>query len=253
MKASQRFFTSLYPDLMGLGLLLIVWIVLSFFYPGYILPAPWSVLSALPGYVTAAIWPQLQITLFRLLTGFSLSLILGTLLGLIATIKKWNQPILSLMQAVGILPGTILGVLFLLMFGLGDLTAVLLVTFVTLPVLTINTIQAFTGQHKLQKEYLQSIRADTSSMIRYYYLPELVPVLYSNLSLGIGLAVRIVVLAEFIAAQNGLGYLINHARITYNMKETFVYLLLFLVFTLLFQAGINLIFKRFFGRFTYGE
>ena len=90
-------------------------------------------------------------------------------------------------------------------------------------------------------------------MFKLVYLPALIPVLQSNLSLGMSLAVKVVVLGEFIGAQDGLGYLLNRARITLNMQEVFLYMVILLVFTLVFQAAQSLIFSLFLEKYFYPE
>lgn len=253
MKLNQRSFINLFPDLLGLLLLLAVWAVLSLFYPPYILPAPWKVFSAIPEYLTPGIGAHLLVSFWRTLAGFFIALGLGTLFGLLAVVRKWKTPMIALMQALQVLPGTILGVLFLLMFGLGDWTPILLVIVVTLPVLTLNTILAFQKHKNAQEEYLRSIQADQAAMLKYYYVPAMVPVLYSNASLGIGLAVKVIILGEFIGAQNGLGFLLNQARMVFNMREVFFYLSLLMLFTLLFQAVFSAVYHQFFSRYRFGE
>jgi ABC-type nitrate/sulfonate/bicarbonate transport system permease component len=63
----------------------------------------------------------------------------------------------------------------------------------------------------------------------------------------------VVVLGEFIGAQNGLGYLLNRARITFDMQEVFFYLLVLLSFTLVFQAAQSAFFSLFLQKYFYPE
>jgi NitT/TauT family transport system permease protein len=122
-----------------------------------------------------------------------------------------------------------------------------------LPTLAVNTLNGLQKRNEKLEEYLISIRSKKSAIFSNVYLPILVPVIQSNLSLGMGLAAKVVVLGEFIGAQDGLGYLLNNARIFINMKEVFFYLLILLVFSLLFQAAQSILFSVFFRKYYYAE
>jgi NitT/TauT family transport system permease protein len=253
MRRSRIFTASLKNEAIGFILILVVWAAVSFFYPAYIIPSPQAILANL-----GSIWPEdllahFGVTVFRTATGFCLSLGLGTAIGLIAYRRKWVEPANSMMLALQVLPGTVVGVIFLLMFGLGSTAPILLVACMTLPTLTINTMNGLSQKNRAQEQYLASIHSSRSMVFKLVYLPALIPVLQSNLSLGMSMAVKVVVLGEFIGAQDGLGYLLNRARITLNMQEVFLYMVILLVFTLVFQAAQSLIFSLFLEKYFYPE
>jgi ABC-type nitrate/sulfonate/bicarbonate transport system permease component len=68
-----------------------------------------------------------------------------------------------------------------------------------------------------------------------------------------GLGLKVVVLGEFIGSQDGLGYLLNVARIYFQMDKVFFYLIVLLLFMVLYEFFINLIFVIFFQKYLYGE
>jgi NitT/TauT family transport system permease protein len=253
MKTTQNFSTLLRNNSAGLLFLLAAWWGLTWFYPAYLLPSPWDVMTSVWAYLPTDFWHHVGATLFRIMAGFAVSLVAGTLLGIIAYVNKWVKPMNSVMLALQVLPGTILGVVFLLLFGTGNSAPILLAVFLTLPMLAINTVHGLSKRNLKLQQYLTSIHTDKAGMFRYCYLPALVPVIQSNLSLGLGMAVKVVIMGEFIGAQDGLGYLLNNARIVFVMKEVFFYLLLLLQFTLIFQALQTFVFSRFFQKYDYPE
>lgn len=253
MKTTRLFITSLRNESLGLFLVVAVWGVAALFYPPYIIPSPLAVVGNVSSFLPQGFGHHLWVTTYRTLTGFSLAFVWGTLIGMLAAIKGWVKPVNSLMIALQVLPGTILGVIFLLMFGIGSLTPILLVAFLTLPTLAINTVNGLAKQSVALEQYLTSIHSNRWGRVRYLYLPALVPVIQSNLSLGMSLAVKVVVLGEFIGSQDGLGYLLNNARIFFNMKEVFFYLLVLLLFTLIFQALQSFLFSTLLKKYYYPE
>jgi len=253
MKTTKILFSSLRNEAVGFLLIIAVWGVAALFYPPYIIPSPLLVVSNVAAFLTPDFANHLWVTFFRVVSGFLLAFVFGMLIGTLAYVKKWIKPMNSLMVALQVLPGTILGVIFLLMFGIGSVTPILLVAFLTLPTLAVNTVNGLAKKNEAQEQYLRSIGSNQWGMARYLYLPTLIPVVQSNLSLGMSLAVKVVVLGEFIGSQDGLGYLLNNARIFFNMKEVFFYLLVLLVFTLVFQALQSLVVSLFFQKYFYPE
>jgi NitT/TauT family transport system permease protein len=253
MKKTRVFITSLRNETIGFALILAAWQVTSLFYPAYIVPSPWAVLSSIGAYLPQDFFHHVSVTLYRVLCGFGLSLVVGTLIGVWAYVRKWVAQMNALSLALQVLPGTVLGVVFLLMFGLGNTGPILLITLLTLPILVINTMNGLTKKNIVLEQYLKSIRSHPSTLLKMVYIPALVPVLQSNLSLGMSMAVKVVVLAEFIGAQDGLGYLLNRARSTFDMREVFFYLVVLLLFTLIFQAFQSVFFSTFLQKYFYPE
>jgi NitT/TauT family transport system permease protein len=251
MKNSLPFITSLYNEAAGLLILLLLWGGLTLFYPAYIVPTPWAVLTGISAYLPTDFLNHAGITFVRTLLGFGLAISLGTLCGIVAYLKKWAKPMNSFMLAVQVLPGTILGVIFLLMFGLGSAAPILLVTFLTLPAIAVNTVHGLAKRDLKLESYLKTLSCGRWDMLRYLYLPALVPVIESNLSLGLGLSIKMVIMGEFIGAQDGLGFLLNNARIFLNMKEVFFYLVFIMLVALVFQGAQSLVFGRFFRKYYF--
>jgi len=253
MKTTRIFISALLTEAVGVLVILAVWGGVSSFYPPYIIPSPIETISGISGYLPADLSGHLMITLYRTLMGFLIAFIFGTSGGILAALVRADKPVNSLMVALQVVPGTILGVIFLLMFGIGSATPILLVAFLTLPTLAINTINGLAKRNTASENYLRSIHASKWQIVRFSILPALVPVLQSNLSLGISMAVKVVVLGEFIGSQDGLGYLLNHARLIFNMKEVFFYLLILMAFSLVFQAVQSLFFSISLKKFAYPE
>lgn len=250
---THSFTTHLGSECLSLAILLGVWSVITLVYPAYILPSPWVVLIDLPTYLSTTFWHHAAATLFRTLAGFMMALASGTLIGVIAHTWKKAQLMNSLMLALQVMPGTVLGVIFLLLFGAGHTAPILLVACLTMPILAINTVHGLSKRNLKLQEYLLSLHAGRLAVFQYVDLPALIPVLRSNLSAGFGLAVKIVVLGEFIGAQDGIGFLLNQARLTLDMKGVFFYLIFLLTFTLIFQAIHTAVLDRFFQKYEYPE
>lgn len=253
MPGLRRFSTAIGSDVGALLIFVCLWAALAIFFPPYLLPSPGTVLLEVPRYFQGEFAHHLAVTLYRTAIGFVLAFMAGGALGIVAFGLRLTESLNGLMASVQVLPGTIIGIVFLLMFGVGSATPIALVALLTMPTIAINTANALSKRDIALEQYLLSAGGNWRHLVRYLYLPALVPTQRSNLTLGTGLALKIVILGEFIGAQDGIGYLLNVARVYFNMKEVFFYLLVILLVTALFQVTHNALFKTLLKRYFYPD
>ncbi len=253
MRLSTRFSTAARNNLLGLLLFVVAWWLVALFFPRYILPSPAAVITAAPAYLGPAFLQHLALTLGRVAVGFTAALVAGSALGIAAFILHLGEHLTSVMTGLQAVPGTILGVILLLALGIGSRVPIALVALLTLPTIAINTAGALAKRSRALEQYLQAAGARRLDLVRYLYLPTLVPTVQSNLSLGLGLSLKVVVLGEFLGSQDGLGYLLNVAALYFKMKEVLFYLCVILVATALFEVAQSLIFSLAFACYFYPE
>ena len=253
MTRFRAFFTAIRNNLFALVLFLVVWAAASLFFPPYIVPSPLAVLRETPVYFQPAMLHHLVVTLYRISVGFIIAVCGGTLLAIIAAPLRKTAQLTTLMSLFEVLPGMIVGIIFLLIFGLGHGVPIGLVAFLTLPAIAINTSGGLAKKNRLLEDYLRSIGGTRRHMLRNIYLPVLVPTLQSNLTMGFSHALKIVILGEFIGSQDGIGYLLNVAKIYFNMNAVFFHLSIVLLLMLVFQVVQQLLFLLFLGKYFYAE
>jgi NitT/TauT family transport system permease protein len=195
----------------------------------------------------------LALTLYRVVAGFAVAFLLGSAAGVLAFLARKTQHLSSLMLALEVIPGTILGIILLLALGLGSAVPIALAALLTMPAIAVNTANALSKKNVALEQYLVSGGAGRRELIKYLYLPTLVPTTQSNLNIGFGLAIKLVILGEFIGAQDGMGYLLNVARIYFNMKEVFFYLLVVVLVSALFQSAQSLLFTVSLRKYFFPE
>lgn len=249
----MRFSTAARNNVIGLGLLLVIWLILAQFFPNYILPSPVMVLRATPSLFNAAFLSHLGLTMYRVAMGFVLAFGSGSVLGILAFTLHLTEHLNSFMVALQVIPGAILGVILLLVLGIGNWVPIALVALLTLPTVAINTANALAKRNLNLEHYLLSAGGRRRHLVRHLYLPALIPTIQSNLSLGFGLAMKVVVLGEFIGTQAGLGYLLNVAAIHFDMRAVLFYLCVVLLITVLFEVGQSLLFGLFLEKYFYPE
>jgi NitT/TauT family transport system permease protein len=153
-------------------------------------------------------------TVLRLLAGFALAAVVGVGIGIIMGRSRVAEELaLPLVSICAPIPGIAYAPLFLLWFGPGNLSAVLLVGFVsTFPII----FNSWTGVKAVKEVWLRSalaMGADSRRLFLNVILPGALPYILTGLRLGLAQAWRILVGVEMLAAVSwGLGWMIFGAR-----------------------------------------
>jgi NitT/TauT family transport system permease protein len=153
-------------------------------------------------------------TVLRLLAGFALAGVVGVAIGIAMGRSRWAEDVfLPLVSIAAPIPGLAYAPLFLLWFGLGNLSSVLLVGFVSMFAVIFNT---WTGVKAVKEIWVRSalaMGADNRRLFWHVIMPGALPYIFTGLRLGLAQAWRILVAVEMLAAVPwGLGWLIFGAR-----------------------------------------
>jgi NitT/TauT family transport system permease protein len=153
-------------------------------------------------------------TLYRLAAGFAIAAVVGALIGIAMGRYKRAEDLLLPLVAIGApIPGLAYAPLFLLWFGLGDTGSIILVGFVSMfPVI----LNSWTGVKAVKEIWIRAAHAmgaDERRLFRHVILPGALPYILTGWRLGLAQAWRILVAVEMLAAVDwGLGWLIFGAR-----------------------------------------
>lgn len=153
-------------------------------------------------------------TIVRLLAGFALAAVVGVALGIAMGRSRRTEDIALPLVSIGApIPGLAYAPLFLLWFGLGNLSAVLLVAFVSAFPIILNTWTGVKAVKEIWVRSAQAMGADSSRLFRHVIVPGALPYIMTGLRLGLAQAWRILVAVEMLASvQWGLGWMIFGAR-----------------------------------------
>ena len=153
-------------------------------------------------------------TVIRLLSGFTLAAVFGVTIGvLMGRSRRAEDIFLPLVSICAPIPGLAYAPLFLLWFGLGNFSAVLLVGFVAAFPIIFNSWTGVKAVKEIWVRSAQSMGADDQRLFRYVILPGALPYILTGMRLGLAQAWRILVAVEMLAAVPwGLGWMIFGAR-----------------------------------------
>lgn len=175
-------------------------------------------------------------TLTGLVGGCVVGIPLGIILGRSRFLRELFEPFLLVINA---LPKIALAPLFLIWFGVGFSMKVAIAFSLVVVVMILST---YVGMRSIRKELVDACRtmgASEFQVLSKIVFPSITPWLFAGLRVSFGFSLIGAILGEFIAAQRGLGYLIDNAMSTFNTPSVFVGLLVLLAFSLLINSGID--------------
>jgi NitT/TauT family transport system permease protein len=180
--------------------------------PRYLLPSVSGVVTRTVA-LRALVIKELLVTLSETLLGFGLSVVVGVPLGFaLVSWRAFHQAVYPLLIGSQVVPKVALAPLFLLWFGFGLPAKVLIAFLVAFFPIVINSA---VGLGSTEPEKLDVARAAGARPLQLFWLvrlPNALPTIFAGMKVSITLAVVGALVAEFIAAENGIGRLLLNAN-----------------------------------------
>jgi len=212
------------------GVLIAVWVLLAELkvWPPYVFPTPQGVFQALrAGFADHSFWIAISVSMKRMLLGYTLSVILGMILGLgVASNKFLEETVGGLLVSLQSLPSICWLPLAVLWFGLSE-KAILFV--VVMGSLLSVTIAMETGRQQMPKIYGMAGRnlgARGFPLFWHVLLPASLPYIVSGLKQGWAFAWRSLISGEMIFVSLGLGQLLMMGRDLNDMSQVIAVMIL---------------------------
>jgi len=224
-RALRRVGWNLLPPLTFIAMVGVWWAAVELFkIPSYLLPGPKDVFARL---VTDSglLWTHSQVTLTEILLGFGITIVtaipLGLLIALSPLSKQLVYPPIMLMQLV---PKIAVAPLFLVWLGFGIESKVLLTVLLTFFPLLIASISGFQILDDRLLYLTRSMGATSWQTFRYLRFPAALPVIFSGVKTSATIAATAAIVAEFVGANKGLGYVLLRGTSTMDIELVFAVL-----------------------------
>ncbi|MGB2663816.1 MAG: ABC transporter permease [Candidatus Acidiferrum sp.] len=204
--------------------LIVAWQVAVSRHPGYILPGPWGVVGGIADLVRHGfLFKYVVASLFRVTWGFSLAALLAIPLGLTIGWYRRGQmalnPMLQVFRPISPLAWIPLAILW---FGVGDASAIFLIFLGCFFPLLLTSINAVRNIPSVYINAGRNFGLRPAALVYRVLYPAVVPQLLVGLRITLGVAWLVVVAAEMIAVDSGLGFLIVDARNAGNRYDLVV-------------------------------
>jgi len=249
MRRLQNFYTEREQPILGGGFILLL-IVLWELMPRLLaLPqgfslfftTPWKVIEACYQlFVENKIQEHFYISAIEFLAGLGLAIIAGLPMGLITgrsrTLDAMLDPFVTIFNAT---PRLIFLPLFILWFGIGLWSKIMIVFIGAVFPLLINTYEGVKNVDRVLVNVVRSFGANEWQVMKTVVLPNSLPYIIVGLRLAIGRAVLGVVVGEFFGASKGLGFMIATAATNYKVDVVFVGVAIFMGLSLVLTMAVK--------------
>lgn len=205
-------------------ILIVIWGVVSLFYTETFFPSP---IETFKGFkeilLNGKLGEDFKVSMTRVIIGWIRALVIGIPIGLlIGRFKLFSwfiEPVINFFRfvpAIGFLT------LFLMWFGVGEESKLVLITYASLFPIVINTIAGVNTIDPIKYHAAESLGANAIQSFFTITIPSVVPSILTGARLGLSSAIISIVGAEMLAANSGLGYLIYTSRLYYRTDYIFV-------------------------------
>jgi NitT/TauT family transport system permease protein len=204
-------------------------------------PAPTSIVGTFQQLVVSGeLFKHLQASIARIVIGFMMGAIPALFVGVTMGLSRWVRAFLSPMVAalypipkIAILP------LVMLIFGLGEQSKWVIIAIGVFFLVLYNTMA---GVMNIPNIYLDVGRNFGANRVQFFWtvaLPGALPLIFTGIKLAAGVALLIIVAAEFVGAKTGIGYLIWQSWQTFSVETMYVGLVVISMLGYLVSLGLD--------------
>ncbi|WP_024621909.1 ABC transporter permease [Metaclostridioides mangenotii] len=217
--------------LLSIIIILAVWQGMSVIYSPIIVPSINEVLKALIDILTTKdLLVNIFITTKRLIIALTISVSLGSILGIIIGYSKKIEllinPVISFMQSVPPISWLVLAIIW---FGLDGKASIFIAVISTLPLVVINLVESIKNIDHQLVEMGEIYCFSKSKMLRKIIIPSIIPYFQGALQVVIGLGWKIIVMGEVLSSNNGIGGELTISRINIETGYVFAWTIIIVV------------------------
>lgn len=226
--------------------LLLLWEVLVeiFHIPAFILPPPRDLYTAFVDkfYI---LYKHAIITFSEAVGGFALSFILGVAFAVgVVYSRRIQNTIYPLIVILYAMPKSAFAPLMVIWIGYGLFSKIAIAFLVAFFPIVVNTV---VGLKEVEPELLDLARINKGSpfdVFRKIRLPNSLPYMFAGIKVALVLSVTGAIVAEFVAANEGLGYLILQANYSLDTALALVILLILALLSLALFMGVEILQRK---------
>ena len=219
-------------SVLGLVLLLALWQFASLMIHEIMIASPYDAIKALfKMFRTERFWEASWVTAQRLLAGVLIGgfvgFILGILAGLNENIRYMFEPIRWMIMSIS--PVIVVGIAMLI-FGMGTKMVIIIASILLAPIVYVNTIKGIAMVDNNIIEMANVYKFSIREKLIHIYIPALIGPLSAAMTIVVTAGMRMIVLAEVLGTNSGIGYEFSFAKTDMNTPEVFAWVIVTLVF-----------------------
>ncbi|WP_036745790.1 ABC transporter permease [Paenibacillus sp. UNC451MF] len=211
-----------------------------------LLPTPLAIFQAFIELASSGeLIKHLKISVYRAAVGFLLGGGLGLLLGLVSGLfRRAEETLDPTVQMLRMIPHLAITPLFILWFGFGELSKILLIAKGAFFPLYVNTFLGIRSADSKLFDVARILEFNRWNQITRLVIPAAMPNLLLGLRLSLGVAWLGLVVAELMGSSEGIGYLIMDARQFSQTQIVFVGIIIFAIVGKVTDSLVRLLEKK---------
>lgn len=210
---------SLFLSLLSVLSILALWFAVTLLniIPELFLPSPIAVWQKFvevsqQGFMKATLWQHLAESISRVLSALVAAILIGVpvglWMGLNQWVRAWLDPLVELLRPI---PPLAYLPLLVIWFGIGETTKILLIFFSILAPIIISTTHGVISHQQNRERAARSLGATRLQVLKYVILPTALPHILTGIRIGLGVGWSTLVAAELVAADRGIGFMVQSA------------------------------------------
>jgi len=218
----------------GLGLVALWQLGCSTFdVPTYLLPSPAQILEGFAAQPIST-WALHTWTTFRVaMMGFGLAIAVSIPLAvMLVSSESLSRAVYPIIVAIQSVPIVAIAPIIIVVLGTSDLPRVVITFLITFFPIVVTTAAGLMATPPEAIELSRSLRAGQLRCMLHVRLPYAVPYIFSSLKVSVTLSLIGAVVAEFVAAERGLGYFIQFSTVYFKLNQAFGALLILVALNL---------------------
>jgi len=207
----------------------------------FILPSPGSVWTEWVLMLQSRrAWDHTWMTVYATLTGFAWAIVIGVGLGVLIARIRWLELTLNpFIVATQVIPKVALVPLFVVWFGFGITSKVIVAAVLAFfPIMT-NTVLGVKSIDEGHRDVMTSLNATRFQIFRRLELPSALPYILTGLEVGIVLAIIGAIVGEYLGGNAGLGHMLIARMNAFETDEMFAVLIHMSILGFIFYFGIG--------------
>lgn len=197
------------------------------------------------GYAGTPLLSHVLGSLRRVFTAFTVGTLVGLLLGLLMGYYKYVRAAFFVVtELLRPIPPLAFITLFILWFGIGEVSKVLIILYAGALIVMLNTMAGVQSCPKDKILAAQTLGANDLAIFLYVILPAALPSIFTGMRVALSVDFGILVAAELLAGDLGIGYIIQDASTFFNVEGLFVGILMIGFFGVMSDFLLRIIASR---------
>ncbi|WDR06026.1 ABC transporter permease subunit [Devosia rhodophyticola] len=179
-------------------------------------------------------------TLLRASAAFVISMVLGTVLGILLGRQHWVDRLFSTWLLVGLnLPAIVVAILLYIWMGLTEGALILAVIINKVPLVITNIREGVRSFSPDYDELARALRMPMGRRLRLIFVPQLLPFVLASARTGLSLIWKIVLVFEVLGSDGGVGFRVSLFFQLFDITGILAYTTAFILVVMAFEYGVN--------------